>query len=156
MAISATKYNFLVKLQGAEDTDYKGVGCHISFENLLHKGTRDLKGKRCMGIPADGEPDDNGKRLKAKKFDNGSITYAYNPQATDGRKIINDAYDDEDVDVKLTIKFILDDKGTGTTGTYIERDVLVTSCEPLEDDEEFVEKATFEFLNAPRKTDKVA
>ena len=156
MGISSDKYNFFVKPQGAEDTEYKGVGCHLSYENLLHKGTRDIAGKRCMSIPADGEPDDNGKRLKAKKFDNGSITYVYSPQATDGRKTINDAFDDEDVDVKLTIKFILNDKRTGTAGTYIERDVLITSCEPQDDDDEFVEKATMEFLNAPRKTDKAA
>lgn len=156
MAIDAKKYDIFVKIRGAEDADYKGLGCHLAYENLMHPGTRDLMGKLCAGIPKEGEPDDNGKRLKAKKFDNGSITYVYNPTATDGRKMIFDAFDNEEEDVKLTIKLVLNDKGAGTAGTYIERDVLVTSCVPEEDDDSFVEKATLEFLNAPKKTDKVA
>jgi len=156
MAINADKYNLFVKLRGAADTEYKAVGCHLSYENIMNKGTRDLAGNNCMTIPVEGEIDDNGKRLKAKKYDSGSITYVYNPTATDGQKDINDAFDNEETDIKLTIKLVLDDKGTGTAGTYFERDVLITSCEPQADDGEYVEKVTMEFLNAPRKTDRVA
>lgn len=155
MAIDAKKYNLEVKLQSDAATAYVAFGCHLSYENLMDKGTRDLTGKNCMSIPASGEPDDNGKRLKAKKFDNGSITYVYAPTATDGRQMINDAFDNETTDIKLTIRLSLNDQGTGTAPTYIERDVLVTSVQPVEDDEEYVEKASLEFLNAPRKTDRV-
>jgi len=156
MAIDATKYNIFVKIRGEEDTEYKGVGCVLSYEGLLHKGTRDLAGSDCREIPANPSEMDNGKRLKAKKYDSGSITYVYNPTATDGQKILNDAFDEEELDIKLTIKMVLNDKGSGASATYFERDVLVTSCEPTEEDEQYVEKAAFQFLNAPRKTDRVA
>lgn len=154
--INPEKYNLFIKPQGAEDTDYKPLGCVIGYENLMHKGTRDLKGNNCKNIPADGQPDDNGKRLKAKKFDNGSVTYIYDNVATDGRKTLNDAFNDEDNDVKLTIKLVLDDKiDGGVSGTYIERDVLVSSVEPIPNDDDLEEKVSLEFLNAPRTTDKV-
>jgi len=152
MGIKSDKYNLEVKLKGEADTAYVGLGCHLEYENLMHKGTRDLSGKKCMSL----DNEDNGKRLKAKKFDNGSITYVYSPDATDGRKLLNDAYDDEETDIKLTIRLSLDDQGTGTAPTYVERDVLVTSCVPVPDDDEYVEKATLEFLNAPKTTPRVA
>lgn len=156
MAISAKLYNIKAKIRGAEDTTYVGVGCHTAFENLMHKGTRDLAGNPCKNLPAEGEVDDNGKRLKAKTFDNGSITYIYNPTATDGQKTINDAFDDETTDVKLTIQLSLDDKGTGSAPTIWTRDVLVSSVEIVENDDEYEEKVSLEFLNAPTKTDRVA
>jgi len=151
--IDATKYNIFVKVQGTEDTEYKGVGCALGYENLLHEGTKDLKGKQCADIQED--VDDNGKKLKKKKFDNGSITYTYLPTATDGRDVIKTAFDNEDEDVKLTIKLVLNDKGDGVSGTYSERDVLITAREVVPDDDELVEKVSMEFLNAPRKTDRV-
>ena len=151
MGINAKDYNVEVKPKGEADTAYVGVGCHLDYENLMHKGTRDLMGKTCPSL----NKEDNGKRLKAKKFDNGSVTYVYSPTATDGRKLLNDAYDNEETDIKLTIRLSLDDQGTGTSPTYVERDVLVTSCVPVNDDDEYVEKATLEFLNAPKTTARV-
>jgi len=154
MEIKAEEYNLNVKLQSEEDTEYKPLGCVLEYENLMHEGTRDVAGKRCKNL----DSTDNGKRLKAKKFDNGSITYIYDYAATDGRKTIKDAFDNEAENIKLTITLILDDKpeGASTSATYITRDVLVTSIVPAADEDVYIEKVTLEFLNAPTTIPKSA
>jgi len=141
MAINSSEYDVFVKEVGADDGTYKGVGCLLDLTGFLSKGSREVATSECKNK---GSVDE--KTLKKIKYADGSVKYNYDPAATDGKKVLNDAYDDGKT--KLTIRVEFDDTpDAGTHGTYIERDILVKEING-ENGENWEETASLEFLGA--------
>ena len=143
--IKSEEYDIFVKQKGADDSTYLGVGCVEDMSNILKRGSRNVTTRRCV---------DKGsvekKQMTTIKHADGTIKYAFNLSDTSGKKMLNDAFDDENVDVELTIKIVLDDIGT-THSTYIERDVLVKEIS-IEPDVIWKETASLEFIGKPMFT----
>lgn len=141
MAINSENYDIEVKVKGTDDTTYVAVGCLLDQSDLLSKGSRDVATSACKNL---GSVDQ--KSLKKIVYGEGSLTYAYDPLDTTGKKAINDAFDDGKTE--LTIRVELDDKAVGGThGTYVSRDVLVKEIATNNGTDNWEETVTFEMTS---------